>query len=48
VRLPSLGSICSAHSQYAGEVLNVFTANVFDAKVINAESEGDWEKIVLP
>ncbi len=34
--------------QDAGEVLNVFTANVFDAKVINAECKGDWAKIVSP
>jgi hypothetical protein len=34
--------------QDAGEVLDVFTANIFDAKVINAECEGYWAKIVLP
>ncbi len=34
--------------QYAGEVLNLFRANVFDAKVVNAECEGYWAKIVLP
>ncbi len=33
--------------QDAGEVLNVFTANVFDAEVVNAECEGDWAEIVL-
>ncbi len=32
----------------AGEVLNVCTANVFDAKVVYAECEGCWAKIVLP
>jgi hypothetical protein len=31
-----------------GEVLNVFTASVFDAKVIDAEYEGDRAKIVSP
>jgi hypothetical protein len=34
--------------QDAEEVLNVFTADVFDAKVVNAECEGDQEKIVSP
>ncbi len=34
--------------QDAREVLDVFTANVFDAKVINAECEGCQVKIVLP
>ncbi len=34
--------------QDAGEVLNMFTANVFDAEVVNAECEGYREKIVLP
>ncbi len=34
--------------QDAGEVLNVFTANVFDAKVVYAECEGYRAKIVLP
>ncbi len=34
--------------QDAGEVLNVFMANVFDAKVVNAEYEGYRAKIVLP
>ncbi len=34
--------------QDAGEVLNMFTANVFDAKAINAECEGDKVKVVLP
>ncbi len=31
----------------AGEVLNVFTANVFDAEVVYAECKGYWVKIVL-
>jgi hypothetical protein len=34
--------------QDAGEVLNMFTANIFDAKVTNAECEGYWAKIVSP
>ncbi len=34
--------------QDVGEVLNMFTANIFDAKVINAECEGDQAKIVSP
>ncbi len=34
--------------QDAREVLNLFTANVFDAKVVNAECEGDWAKIMSP
>ncbi len=34
--------------QNAGEVLNVFKADVFDAKFVNAECEGYWVKIVLP
>jgi hypothetical protein len=34
--------------QDAGEVLNVLTANAFDAEVVNAECERYWEKIVLP
>jgi hypothetical protein len=32
----------------AGDVLNVFTVNVFDAEVVNAECEGYWAKIVSP
>jgi hypothetical protein len=32
----------------AGELLNVFMANIFDAKVVNAECEGYWAKIVSP
>ncbi len=32
----------------AREVLNVFTANVFDAKVVYAECEGNWAKNVSP
>ncbi len=28
----------------AGEVLDMFTANVFNAKIVNAKCEGDWEK----
>ncbi len=34
--------------QDAGEVLNVFTAKVFDAEVVNAECEGEWAEFVLP
>jgi hypothetical protein len=34
--------------QDAGEVLNVFTANIFDAEVVYAECEGYQAKIVLP
>jgi hypothetical protein len=34
--------------QDAGEVLDMFTANVFDAKVINADCEGDRAKIMSP
>ncbi len=34
--------------QDAGEVLDVFTANIFDAKVVNVECEGYRAKIVLP
>jgi hypothetical protein len=34
--------------QDAGDVLNVFTANIFDAKVVNAECEGDWVEIESP
>jgi hypothetical protein len=34
--------------QDAGEVLNLFTANLFDVEVINAECEGYWAKIVSP
>ncbi len=34
--------------QDAGEVLNMFTANVFDAKVVNAECEGYQAEIVSP
>ncbi len=34
--------------QDAREVLNVFTANAFDAKVINTECERYRAKIVLP
>jgi hypothetical protein len=36
-----------AFIQAAGEVLNVFTANVFDAKDVNTECEGDWAKIMF-
>jgi hypothetical protein len=32
----------------AREVLNVFTANVFDAEAVNAECEGYWAKFVSP
>jgi hypothetical protein len=34
--------------QDVGEVLNMFTASLFDAKVVNTECEGYWAKIVLP
>ncbi len=34
--------------QDAGEVLNMFMADVFDAEVVNAECEGYRAKIVLP
>ncbi len=34
--------------QDAREVLNMFTADIFDTKVINAECEGYWVKTVLP
>jgi hypothetical protein len=34
--------------QDAREVLNVFTANVFDAKVVYAECAGYWAKIMSP
>jgi hypothetical protein len=34
--------------QDAGEVLNVFTTNIFDAKVVYAECEGYCAKIVSP
>ncbi len=34
--------------QDAREVLNVFMADIFDAKVVNAECEGYRAKIVLP
>ncbi len=34
--------------QNAGEVLDMFTSNVFDAKVVNTECEGDCAKIMLP
>ncbi len=45
--IPVLGTFV-VFIQDAGEVLNVFTANIFDAKVVNTECEGDWVKIVLP
>ncbi len=45
--IPVLG-VFVVFIQDAGELLNVFTANVFDAKVVNAECEGDRAKIVLP
>jgi len=45
--IPVLGAFV-VFIQDAGEVLNVFTANVFDAEVINIKCEGDWAKIVLP
>jgi hypothetical protein len=34
--------------QDAGEVLNMFMAHVFDAKIVHAECKGYWEKIVSP
>ncbi len=34
--------------QDAGEVLNVLTANIFNAKVVNVECEGDRVKTVSP
>ncbi len=34
--------------QDAKEVLNVFTANVFDAEIVNTECEGYRAKVVLP
>jgi hypothetical protein len=34
--------------QDTGEVLNLFTANVFEAKVVNAECEVDWAEIMSP
>jgi hypothetical protein len=34
--------------QDAGEVLNMFMANGFDAKVVYAECEGYWAEIVSP
>jgi hypothetical protein len=34
--------------QDAGEVLNMFTANIYDAKVVNAECEEYRAKIVSP
>ncbi len=34
--------------QDAGEVINKFTAGVFDTKVVNAECEGYWAKIMSP
>ncbi len=45
--VPVLGAFV-VFIQDDGEVLNVFTANVFDAEVVNAECEGDRAKIVLP
>ncbi len=45
--VPVLGAFV-VFIQDAGEMINVFTANVFDAKVVNAECEGYWAKIVLP
>jgi hypothetical protein len=44
---PVLGA-CVVFFQDAREVLNLFTANIFDAKVVNAECEGYRAKIVLP
>ncbi len=45
--IPVLGAFV-VFIQNAREMLNVFTADVFDAKNVNAECEGDWAKIVLP
>ncbi len=45
--IPVLGAFV-VFIQDAGEVLNVFTADVFDAEVVNAECEGDWAEIVSP
>ncbi len=45
--VPVLGAFV-VFIQDAGEVLNVFTANTFDAKVVNAECEGDWAEIMSP
>ncbi len=45
--VPVLGAFV-VFIQDAREVLNVFTANVFDAKVVNTECGGDWAEIVLP
>jgi hypothetical protein len=45
--IPVLGAFV-VFIQDAREVLNLFMANVFDAKVVNAECEGDQAKIVLP
>jgi hypothetical protein len=45
--IPVLGAFV-VFIQDAGEVLNMFTANVFGADIVNAACEGDWVKIVLP
>ncbi len=45
--VPVLGAFV-VFIQDAREVLNMFTANVFDAEVVNTECEGDWAEIVLP
>ncbi len=43
---PVLGAL--VFFQDDGEVLIMFTANVFDVKVVYAKCEGYWAKIVLP
>jgi hypothetical protein len=45
--IPVLGEFV-VFIQDAGEVLDMFMANVFDAEVVNAECEGDCAKIVSP
>ena len=45
--IPVLGAFV-VFIQDAREVLDMFTANVFDAKVVNTECEGDWAEIVSP
>jgi hypothetical protein len=45
--IPVLGAFV-VFIQDAGEVLDMFTADIFDAKAVNAECEGDRGKIVSP
>jgi hypothetical protein len=45
--IPVLGAFV-VFVQDDGEVLNMFTANVFGAEDVSAECEGDWVEIVLP